>query len=51
MEHVSRLEARERLLTLEGLLDDVVSCLDVQTTSTHEGAMSVAPFNMYDVLA
>ena len=51
MEHVRRLEARERLLTLEGLLDDVVSCLGVQTTSTHEWAMSVAPFDMYDVLA
>ena len=58
MEHVRRLEDRERLRTqaeaatrLDGLLDDVVSCLGMQTTSTCERTMSVAPLDIWDVLA
>ena len=60
MEHVRRLELedRERLRAeattrLDGLLDEVVSCIRAQTTSTHEwihSTMSVAPFDIWDVL-
>jgi hypothetical protein len=60
MEHVRRLELedRERLCAeattrLDGLLDEVVSCMCVQTTSTHEwihSTMLVAPFDIWDLL-
>ena len=60
MEHVRRLELedRERLRAeattrLDGLLDEVVSCMCVQTTSTHEwihSTMLVAPFDIWDLL-
>ena len=57
MEHVRWLEDRERRLRaeaatrLDGLLDDVVSCLGMQTASTSEWTMSVAPLDIWDVLA